>query len=116
LDPFPCNGGTTTCDALWMGVPVISLAGQIALGRAGASILSNVGLPELIAQTPADYIRIATDFARDTDRLTVLRTSLRDTMRRSPLCDAARFTLDLESAFRSMWKQYCSLNSAEARP
>ncbi len=77
LDPFPYGGGTTTCDALWMGVPVISLAGRTAVGRAGLSILSNVGLPELVARTPAEYLRIATDLAADLPRLAALRAGLR---------------------------------------
>ena len=69
LDPFPYGGGTTTCDALWMGVPVVSLAGQTAVGRGGVSILSNLGLPELVAQNPEQYVRIAVELAHDLSRL-----------------------------------------------
>ena len=63
LDPFPYGGGTTTCDALWMGVPVVSLAGQTAVGRGGLSILSNLGLPELVAHDSEQYVRIAAELA-----------------------------------------------------
>ncbi len=107
LDPFPCGGGTTTCDALWMGVPVVSLAGQTAVGRSGLSILSNVGLPELVAATADHYVQIAADLARDPDRLTRLRSELRPRMASSPLMDAAQFAKDIEEAYRTMWREWC---------
>ncbi len=107
LDPFPYAGGTTTCDALWMGVPVISLAGTTAVGRAGVSILSNAGLPELIAGTPQDYVRIAVGLASDLPRLAALRAGLRGRLDRSPLTDAPRFAHNMESAFREMWRRWC---------
>ena len=69
LDPFPCAGGTTTCDALWMGVPVVTLAGKTAVGRTGASILSNIGLAGLIARSPEQYVRIAVELSKDLGRL-----------------------------------------------
>jgi predicted O-linked N-acetylglucosamine transferase (SPINDLY family) len=106
LDPFPYGGGTTTCDALWMGVPVVTLAGQTAVGRAGVSLLSNVVLPELIAQTPQQYLSIATDLAANPARLSEIRTGLRERMRNSPLMDARRFAGDMEAAYRSMWKKW----------
>src|SRR5262249_40223898 len=77
LDPFPYGGGTTTCDALWMGVPVISLAGRTAVGRSGLSILSNVGLPELVAHSPEEYVRKAAALAADLPWLTAVRAGLR---------------------------------------
>src|SRR5208282_4692744 len=77
LDPFPYSGGTTTCDALWMGVPVVSLAGKTAVGRAGLSILTNAGLPDLVAGSIDDYLRIAASLANDLARLDGLRTGLR---------------------------------------
>ncbi|MGD0464719.1 MAG: tetratricopeptide repeat protein [Tepidisphaeraceae bacterium] len=107
LDPFPCAGGTTTCDALWMGVPVVSLAGQTAVGRSGLSILSNIGLPELVAATADQYVQIAADLAADPDRLTRLRSELRQRMATSPLMDAAQFAKDIEQAYRTMWQQWC---------
>jgi predicted O-linked N-acetylglucosamine transferase (SPINDLY family) len=98
LDPFPYNGGTTTCDALWTGVPVVTLAGTLAVHRAGASILSNVGLPELITQNADDYVRVARELAEDRPRLREIRANLREKMRASPLCDAATFTRGLEES------------------
>ena len=65
LDPFPCAGGTTTCDAMWMGVPVVTLAGRTAVGRSGVSLLSNVGLRQLVAESPDEYVSIAAELARD---------------------------------------------------
>jgi predicted O-linked N-acetylglucosamine transferase (SPINDLY family) len=108
LDPFPYGGGTTTCDALWMGVPVVSLAGQTAVGRGGLSILSNVGLPELVAHTPDEYLQIATHLAADRPRLAELRATLRERMQRSPLMDAPRFARNVEAAYRTMWRRWCA--------
>jgi protein O-GlcNAc transferase len=108
LDPFPCAGGTTTCDALWMGVPVVTLAGQTAVGRSGLSILSNIGLPELVAKTVNQYIEIAKALATDPARLKTLRSELRSRMSASPLMDSAQFAIDIEQAYRMMWKQWCA--------
>lgn len=107
LDPFPYGGGTTTCDALWMGVPVVSLAGETSVSRAGLSILSNVGLPELVATDCAGYIEAARRLADDLPQLEHLRATLRDRMRVSPLCDAPRFTRHLEAAYRDIWRRWC---------
>ena len=108
LDPFPWGGGITTCDALWMGVPVVSLVGRTAVGRGGASILSNVGVPELIARTPEQYVQIATDLAKDLPRLAELRRTLRGRMQASPLMDAPRFARNVEAAYRQMWRNWCA--------
>jgi predicted O-linked N-acetylglucosamine transferase (SPINDLY family) len=108
LDPFPYGGGTTTCDALWMGVPVVSLAGQTAVGRGGVSILSNVGLPELVAQDSEQYVRIAVELAQDLCRLSELRATLRDRMQASPLMNAPRFARNVEAAYRNMWQRWCA--------
>jgi predicted O-linked N-acetylglucosamine transferase (SPINDLY family) len=107
LDPFPGAGGTTTCDALWMGVPVVTLAGKTPVGRAGVSLLSHVGHPELIAETPDDYINIAIALAADRPRLAGLHRNLREHMRCSALMDAARFARDIETAYRTMWQTWC---------
>ena len=107
LDPFPYGGGTTTCDALWMGVPVVSLAGQTGVGRGGVSILSNIGLTELIAKNTEEYVRIAVGFANDLPRLNVLRAALRERMRNSPLMDTPRFARNVEAAYRTMWRRWC---------
>jgi len=106
LDTFPYCGGTTTCDALWMGVPVVSRYGQRAVSRAGLSILSNVGLREFIAETDGQYIEIATVLASDVPRLAELRSSLRQRMRSSPLMDGPRFARNVEAAFRRMWRTW----------
>jgi predicted O-linked N-acetylglucosamine transferase (SPINDLY family) len=112
LDPFPFGGGTTTCDALWMGVPVVSLAGRTAVGRGGVSILSNVGLPELVAQDVDDYVRIASELASDLPRLANLRASLRPRMQVSPLMDSPRFARNVEAAYREMWRRWCNRSTA----
>jgi protein O-GlcNAc transferase len=108
LDPFPCGGGTTTCDALWMGVPVVSLAGQTAVGRGGLSLLSNVGLENLVAHDVDQYIHIAVELAGDLPRLRALRASLRERMHCSPLMDAPRFARNIETAYRNMWRRWCA--------
>ena len=102
LDSYPYTGATTTCDALWMGVPVVTLAGDRPFTRSGASLLSNVGLQELIAATPESYVRIACALATDKERLAGLRTGLRGRMRASPLTNAKRFARDMEEAFTAM--------------
>jgi len=108
LDPFPYPGGTTTCDALWMGVPVVSLPQQSAISRGGRSILTNIGLPELAAGSPEEYVRIAAALAGDRPRLAELRRTLRARMQQSPLMDARQFALDMEAAYRQMWNPWCS--------
>jgi predicted O-linked N-acetylglucosamine transferase (SPINDLY family) len=105
LDPFPYGGGTTTCDALWMGVPVVTLAGQTAVGRGGLSILSNLGLTEWVAQDRKQCIQIAQSLAGNLARLGELRATLRDRMRASPLMDAARFARHVEAAYRIRWER-----------
>jgi protein O-GlcNAc transferase len=107
LDSFPYHGTTTTCQALWMGVPVITLTGPSHVSRVGLSLLTTVGLPDLIAPTPEEYIRIATALANDLPRLTDLRQTLRQRMRTSPLMDGPSFTRDMESAYRQMWQTWC---------
>jgi predicted O-linked N-acetylglucosamine transferase (SPINDLY family) len=108
LDPFPWSGHTTACEALWMGVPVITLRGKRHAGRMVATVLSCVGLNELIAETPEDYRRIATALAADGAKLTELRLGLRARMRQSALCDGAAFTRRLEEAYRRMWHRWCA--------
>jgi predicted O-linked N-acetylglucosamine transferase (SPINDLY family) len=108
LDPFPWGGGITTCDALWMGVPVVSLVGPTPVGRGGASILNNVGVPELLAQTPQQYVQLATNLAGDLPRLAELRRTLRGRMQASVLMDAPRFARNIEAAYRQMWRNWCA--------
>jgi len=103
FDTFPYNGTTTTCEALWMGVPVVTLAGRTHVSRVGASLLTHLGEPGWIADSPEAYRKLCRDLAGDRPRLTAIRAGLRERMRRSPLCDAPRFTRHLENAFRQMW-------------
>jgi predicted O-linked N-acetylglucosamine transferase (SPINDLY family) len=114
LDPFPYNGGTTSCDMLWMGAPLITLRGKTAVGRGGASILMNIGLAELIAQNTDQYVELATDLASDIPRLANLRSSLRQRMRNSPLMDAPKFARDVETCYRKMWMNWCERGQSAA--
>ena len=107
LDTFPCNGHTTSLDSLWMGVPVVTLAGKTVFGGAGLSQLSNLGLPELIARTPQQYVEIAVGLAKDLPRLAEMRRTLRPRMAASPLMDAPRFARNIEAAYRQMWRIWC---------
>ena len=107
LDPFPYNGTTTTCDALWMGVPVITLAGRTHVARVGLSLVTHLGFPEWGAQTPDAYVAKCQEMTDDLPRLAELRRRLREQMRQSPLCNAPRFIGNLESTFRAMWKHWC---------
>lgn len=111
LDSFPYNGGTTTLDAILMGVPVVTLAGERSVSRGGVSILSNIGLTDLIAATPDDYVRIAQDLARDPARLGELRATLRQRMEKSPLMGMERFAWDLEGLYRRMWRRWVERHS-----
>jgi len=108
LDTFPYNGHTTSLDAYWMGVPMVTLVGQTVVGRAGLSQLTNLGLTELVAQTPDQFVEIATRLANDLPRLSQLRATLRERMRHSPLLDAAGFARGIESAYRTMWRRWCA--------
>ena len=107
LDPFPANGGTTSCDSLWMGVPVVTLAGETPFSRVGLCHLSNLGLQELVAHTPEDYEAIVLALAHAPERLKRLREGLRERMAASPLVDGRRYTRNLEAAYRTMWRRWC---------
>jgi len=106
LDPFPYAGGTTSCDALYMGVPLVTWAGPTALSRGGASILSALGLPELIAATPQKYVEIAVNLAKDLARLEPLRATLRGRMEASVLMDARGFAGDFQAKLRAAWRAW----------
>ncbi|HSZ56387.1 MAG TPA: tetratricopeptide repeat protein [Tepidisphaeraceae bacterium] len=107
VDSFPYPGGATSLDALWMGVPVVTLAGQTAVSRGGASILSNAGLRELIANSSDRYIHIARELAFDLPRLAQLRATLRGRLQQSALTDGIRFTRAIESIYRHIWVRWC---------
>ena len=108
LDPFPYNGTATTLDALWMGVPVITLEGISHAGRVGVSQMSNLGLQELIAHNQNEYVEIAVALARDLPRLATLRAGMRERMLASTLMNVAGFTSNLERAYESMWMTHSS--------
>ena len=113
LDTFPYNGHTTSLDSLWMGVPMVTLAGQRVVGRAGVSQLTNLDLKELVAFTPEEYVKIAKNLAGDLPRLKELRGSLRGRMENSPLTDGRRFARGVETAYRQMWKDFCASSEKE---
>jgi predicted O-linked N-acetylglucosamine transferase (SPINDLY family) len=106
LDTFPYNGHTTSLDAMWMGVPLLTIAGSSPVARAGVSQLTNLGLTELIADSGEYFVRIGTQLAANRARLRSLRTSLRGRFEASPLRDVAQFTKDLEAIYRATWRHY----------
>ena len=108
LDPFPYCGTTTTVEALWMGVPVVSLRGEGFVSRVGESILNNIGHGEWVTDNPDDYVKTAANLAANREGLLkVLRQGLRERVLASPLCDAPRFARNFENALRGMWSEWC---------
>jgi len=108
LDTFPYNGTTTTCEALWMGVPVITLTGNRHAGRVGCSLLNQAGLTEMIASSANEYIGIARTLASKLQKLGTLRSTLRKNLAYSPLCDSFRLTREFEAAYQRMMGNSCS--------
>ncbi len=108
LDTFPYNGTTTTCEALWMGVPVIAPAGHNHAGRVGVSLLTQVGLDECIARDIEQYVKTAVELAGAPAQLKQYHSTLRERVAASALCDAAGFTRNVESAYREIWCKYCA--------
>lgn len=116
LDTFPYNGTTTTLEALWMGVPVITLAGPIHASRVGSSILGCLGLEDLVARSHDDYARTALALAQDRGRLAELRSGLRRRLEDSPLMDGRGFTAKIEACCRSVWQEWCLNHIASGEP
>ena len=108
LDTYTYNGTTTTCEATWMNVPVVTLAGDVHIARVGASLLTNMGLPQLVAHTEEEFIRIASGYANNHAALVELRKGLRERFRRSPVMDGKRFAGEFGASLRTMWRQWCA--------
>ena len=102
LDTMPYNGATTTLDVLWMGVPLVAFVGDRAVARSATSILSTLGLAELVARTEAEYVDINARLARDVEWRSQVRATLRQRLLQSPLMDSAQFTRDLEARYREI--------------
>jgi predicted O-linked N-acetylglucosamine transferase (SPINDLY family) len=114
LDTFPYNGTTTTCEALWMGVPVITLEGDVHMARVGASLLAAAGLEALVARTPEEYVHAAVTLATDAARRERTREGMREQLLASPLLDHAGYTRKLEAAYRDAWRAWCRSRTHEA--
>src|SRR5262249_1471258 len=108
LDPFPHNAGTTTIEALWLGIPVLSLADRPSVGRFGSSILRAVGLSDWVAQSSGEYMALGAAKARNLGSLAKLRAGLRARMAASPLCDGPGLAEAFETAFRELWRAWCA--------
>jgi predicted O-linked N-acetylglucosamine transferase (SPINDLY family) len=108
LDTFPYHGTTTTCEALWMGVPVVTLMGDRHVARVSGSLLAAIGRCEWVAQTPGDYVRIAAELASDPAKLSAIRASLREEVRNSPLGDHAGQSARFAAALRECWQKWCA--------
>uniref|UniRef100_UPI0009DBC978 O-linked N-acetylglucosamine transferase, SPINDLY family protein n=1 Tax=Azospirillum brasilense TaxID=192 RepID=UPI0009DBC978 len=108
LDPVFANGGTTTCDALWMGVPVLSIAGEAMISRWGATMLGSVGLDALVVEREDDYVALAVRLATDRAFLEAQRAGLRERMARSPLMDEIGYARAVEAGYRMAWRRWCA--------
>ena len=108
LDPFPCTSHTTGSDALWAGCPMVTCAGETFASRVAGSLLVNVGLPELVTETPEDYEALVLELATNPDRLASIRQRLQDNLATAPLFDSLRYTIGLEDAYEAMWQRFQS--------
>lgn len=111
LDSFPYTGATTTCDCLWMGLPVVTLSGKCGVSRSATSLLSALDLPELIAASPDEYVAIACAVASDRNRIAVFRAEIRDQILNSDICDAPAFVRSLEQKLGLGWQEWCKVNA-----
>jgi predicted O-linked N-acetylglucosamine transferase (SPINDLY family) len=108
LDTFPWSGHTSACEALWMGVPVITLAGNTHVARMVASVLTQVGRPDWIAQTRQEYVSQAVEMSRSVTQLRSARTTLRELVRNSRLCNSAALAREIERRYRQIWRNWCA--------
>ncbi len=113
LDPFPFPGGTTTVEALWMGIPVLTMEGSSFIARQGVGLIMNAGLPQWIAKDPEDYVAKALGFASDLSALAALRSGLRQQVIASPIFDAPRFADHFQAALRAMWHTWCTTKATK---
>jgi hypothetical protein len=114
LDPFPLTGGTTSCDALWMGVPLVTLEGEMFSSRLGTGLLKSIGKPEWIAQSTDEYVAIAARLAEDHEVLDQIRTSIRPLMESSPVMNEELHAREFGSALRRMWHEWLGVANTEA--
>lgn len=114
LDTFPYNGGTTTCHALWMGIPTLTMTGDFIPSRTGAAVLSHVGMDPFIAANPEEFVAKGVSCARNLESLAAIRHGLRECMRHSTLCRPERIAAGVEQAFRTMWRRWCAGQPAES--
>ncbi len=110
LDPFPYSGCLTTCEALWMGVPVVTIPGEMFSERHSASFVTTVGLTDWVVETPDAYVALLERWCNDLEKLAELREGLRARVEASPLCDYRTFARNLEDAYRDMWRKWCELS------
>ncbi len=115
LDPYPFNGWLSTLEALWMGVPVVTLALEVAMSRGGATILTRLGMDALVTASPEAYVATATRLAANLDVLARIRSGLRARMLASPLCDSRRYARQVEAAYRQMWRTWCNGRGPDAQ-
>ena len=108
LDPFPYSGHTTTCEALWMGVPVIILSGSTHFSRMAVSLMTTASCPEWITHSKEEYIEKAIQLAYDQALLVQIKQTLRETVRNSPLCDGRNYIKQVEKQYRNIWQQWCN--------
>jgi protein O-GlcNAc transferase len=109
LDPFPFTGATTTCNALWMGVPTLTLMGPTVAGRLGPALLQHAGLDAFVARSGQDFVDKGTRWAEDLESLAALRAGMRGRFLESPMGQPAEFARSLSAAFRQMWRRWCEM-------